>query len=613
MVSVGAVVAGYRLERLIGQGGMGVVYQATDLRLGRPVALKLIKPELAGDRTFRERFKRESRLAASLDHPHVIPVYEADERDGELYIAMRFVDGIDLSTLIAASGPLHPAPAAALVAQVASALDAAHATGLVHRDVKPANVLVYGEGDDRHAYLTDFGLMKRVAASTALTAAGNFIGTIDYAAPEQLRGGPVDARADVYALGCVLYTVLTGDAPFPRDTEVAVLLAHLNDPVPRVSELMPGAPGGFDEVIERAMAKDPEQRYGSAGELGTAALAVSAGRHRRVPATVSLERPAVRARARSRRGLVAGMIAAGALLAALVLGVTLLGDLQTDDAPDRPRALERIPVGEQPLGLAVGHGGVWVANLGSDSVSVIDPGSGRPLGRAIPVAGGPADVALSAGSVWVAASADNSVTRVEPGRGGTRRIAISATPLSLASTDDAVWVTHLEENAVTRIDPGSDRAVAQVRVGRGPSDVAIGEGSVWVAEADGGTVSRIDPSRDAVVGRTKVGGEPGGIAVGAGAVWVANATSDAIHRIDPRSGEVSATIEVDAGPEGIAVADGAVWVASADAGTVSRIDPRSNEVVWTKSVGEALGGLAVGAGSVWVTQPDEGRVLRTDQ
>jgi ketosteroid isomerase-like protein len=263
--------AGCRIEAVAGRGGMGVVYRATELSLGRPVALKLLPPDRAGDREFRERFQRESRMAAAIDHPNVIPVYAAGEHDGSLYLVMRYVAGTDLHALLRDHGALEPERAAELVAQVASALDAAHAAGLVHRDVKPANVLLAGD----HAYLSDFGLTRLAGSDSSLTESGRWIGTVEYSSPEQLRGDRTDARADVYSLGCVLFAALTGRPPFACGTVPATMHAHLHDPVPRPSEL--GAPVEFDRVIARSLAKLPEDRYPSTGDLGRAALGAARG------------------------------------------------------------------------------------------------------------------------------------------------------------------------------------------------------------------------------------------------------------------------------------------------------------------------------------------------
>ena len=270
----GALLAGCRIEGVIARGGMGVVYRAVQLDLQRPVALKVITADRAGDPEFRERFTRESRMAAAIDHPNVVPVYAAGEDRGALYIVMRFVPGRDLHALIKDDGPLAAPRAAAIVAQVAAALDVAHAAGLVHRDVKPANVLLAaGTGD--HAYLSDFGLMRTLDPLEPLTDSGSWIGTVDFASPEQLAGERVDSRSDVYSLGCVLYAALTGVPPFPRETVPATLLAHLRDPVPRPSAT--GADQFFDRIVARALAKEPDDRYPSAGDLGRAALAAARG------------------------------------------------------------------------------------------------------------------------------------------------------------------------------------------------------------------------------------------------------------------------------------------------------------------------------------------------
>jgi len=285
------VFAGYRVESLIGRGGMGVVYRATDLSLDRAVALKVLSDELARDAGFRRRFVSESKLAASLDHPNVIPIHAAGEHDGVLYIAMRFVPGDDLRTILKLGGRMDPAQAAHVIAQVASALDAAHAHGLVHRDVKPANVLLSPEG---HVYLTDFGLSKRLTSDTQATRSGVILGTLDYMAPEQIRGETIGPYTDVYSLGCMIAHLLTGEVPFPVRTDEGKLWAHFTEPPPRVSTRVPGLGTRFDPVIARAMNKQPDRRYQRAGEVGdamTAAVATTGGVRRRVPRPAGRVRP----------------------------------------------------------------------------------------------------------------------------------------------------------------------------------------------------------------------------------------------------------------------------------------------------------------------------------
>ena len=276
-LSAGDEFAGYRIERSLGRGGMGVLYLAIEPGLERRVALKLIAPEAVADDVFARRFAEESKIAASIEHPNVVPIYAAGEEDGIPFIAMRYVSGSDLGRRLAREGRLEPAVAAALIAQVGNGLDAIHAAGLVHRDVKPANVLLGETGGEDHAYITDFGVARNVATESGLTQTGRFVGTLDYVAPEQISGAAVDARADVYALGCLLFKLLTGEVPFPRDGEAARLYAHLHDPPPAPSLHATAVPMALDDVVIRAMSKEPGDRYPSAGDLGRAAVAALSG------------------------------------------------------------------------------------------------------------------------------------------------------------------------------------------------------------------------------------------------------------------------------------------------------------------------------------------------
>jgi serine/threonine protein kinase len=325
---IGQIFSGYLIEAVAGRGGMGVVYRATQIGLGRTVALKLINPSVAADEDFRERLQRESQLLASVDHPNVITVYEAGEADGQLFMSMRYVEGMDLRSLLAAQGPLAPEQAARIVAQVGAGLDAAHANGLVHRDVKPANVLIEQVGSADRVYLSDFGLTKNVNLASAITRSGQWVGTLDYAAPEQIEGRPVDARTDVYALGCVLFEALTGRAPYLHDSDAAKLWAHMHEPPPSARALRPGLPAELDRVIACAMAKEPARRYPSAGALGRAAIAAAGGElitdlgHSvAVSPAAALDAASVTALRGERRAVPVGVVgvvvvlAAGALLA----------------------------------------------------------------------------------------------------------------------------------------------------------------------------------------------------------------------------------------------------------------------------------------------------------
>src|SRR5947207_1955945 len=331
-VRTGAVLAGFRLKSLLGEGAMGTVYLAEETTTGRRVALKLLAPELARDERFRRRFLRETELAANLDHPHVVTTLASGEEDETLYLAMAYVDGPDLRALLRRTGRLEPERALDLVEQVAGALDAAHAAGLVHRDVKPGNILVAATPEGEDAYVCDFGLARHVSSVSSLTSDRGFVGTIDYVPPEQIEGGTVDRRADVYSLGCVLYECLAGARPFDRDSELSVLFAHLNDPPPRLTDLRPDLPDAFDTVFETALSKSPGDRYTTCGELAAAARAALRGE-------------VLQRRRRRSRILVAAAIVAAA-------GAATAGVLLTRSEPARHgQALRRLALRPNALNL----------------------------------------------------------------------------------------------------------------------------------------------------------------------------------------------------------------------------------------------------------------------
>ena len=397
---VGSELAGYQIEALIGRGGMGAVYRAEELTLGRKVALKVIAPELGGDSRFRERFLRESRIAASLDHPHIVPIFKAGDEDGALFLAMRYVEGTDLAKLLREGGALAPRRAIDLLEQVAEALDAAHEKGLVHRDVKPSNVLVAVAGGKEHCYLADFGLTKRTGSLSGISAPGDVVGTLEYVAPEQITGGDVETRADLYSLGCVLYECLTGQPPFPRATDVALLWAHVHEEPKRASEIRPELPKAIDGVFGRALAKEPERRFETAGELVSAARS-ALGLVETAPAPASTRRWTL------------PVAAAVAVFAAAALAFVLLRDSEgglsavTPNSvgvvdPGSNKLVAEVPVGIDPESVAVGEGAVWVANVEDETVTRIDPVT-RERGRTIDVGDYPSDVVVAAepsGSPW---------------------------------------------------------------------------------------------------------------------------------------------------------------------------------------------------------------------
>jgi YVTN family beta-propeller protein len=596
--SIGTRLASYRIEALLGRGGMGIVYRAEDLRLGRNVALKLLAPELTRDERFRSRFLTESRLAASIDHAGIVPIYEAGDSDGQLYIAMRYVDGTDLGSLLRREGALDPARAVDLVSQLAHALDAAHAHGLVHGDVKPSNALIAVEGAAEHVYLADFGLTRSVADGGATTTNEQLVGTVDYLAPECLAGQAADGRADIYALGCVLYAALTGEVPFPRDSDVETIFAHLEDEPPRPSQRHAGVPVAFDAVVARALAKEPDRRFQSGAELAAAAR-------------TALSPPAERARRRPRVQLAAGVVAALAVafLVVRLVGGSSGGGLATADAdavavidPGKHSLLADIPVGSSPSQVTAGAGALWVANEAGGTVSRIDRRT-RAVSQTIPVGNGPVAVAVGAGGVWVVNSLDGTLKWISPATNEVvKTISAGDSPSGVCVAAGAVWVASTYDREIVRYDPLRDRRTT-IAIHDQPAHLACGGGSVWAASQPSGTVTQVsagDPG--AVVRRISVGRSADGLAWGHGALWVTSAEDGTVSRIDGRNGARTAVIELgsQSGPAGVVVSGSAVWVANERAGSVARVDP-ARSAVETLKIGNHPQSVAVIGGALWVS------------
>ena len=640
MLSTGSVLGDFRIDDEIGRGGMGVVYRATQVSLARPVALKVISEALSDREGFRERFERESRLAASLDHPNIIPVYAAGEHDGVLFIAMRYVDGTDLRALLAAEGAFDPARAAGVVAQVASALDAAHERGLVHRDVKPANVLVAARGGGEHTYLTDFGLTKRTASDSGLTAAGEWVGTLDYVAPEQLRGESVDGRADVYALGCVLYELLTGQVPFVRDDDIAKLWAHISDPAPSALEQAPDTPRPLAAVAARSMEKDPKARFQTAGDMGRAALAavpglgdtgqrarMAARRRRGTPGGDGLTRDGEtavlpderRSRFRSRRPAV---LAAAALLAACATGLAILLLSGSDSEPEPVSAAgaepagavqDRIRVGDSPAGVGLEGDSAWVANEGDGTVTRIKLRTRRPVGARIHVGKNPRAVGTGAGSVWVANFGGGSVTRIDARSGRVvQTIPVGLGPIDVAVGRTSVWVST-QAGRVVQIDARSGRVVDPDIGVKAEGALDLGLGRLWIADRLDGTLRVYFISTGLLSDAPLLLGDaPTDIRVGPQYAWAAVAGEGAIRRLPIASGgSGERVIETGGRPEVLAMSKTAVWVADTERETVYRINRKSGRMVGGPiKVDEDPLGVAVGRDAVWVTSAVKDRVLR---
>ena len=617
-VAVGSHVAGYRIEELVGRGGMGAVYRAEEARLGRKVALKVIAADLAEDSRFRERFLRESRIAASLDHPHVVPIYQAGEEDGALFIAMRYVEGTDLAKLLAADGALEPGRAVALLEQVAEALDAAHEQGLVHRDVKPSNILISVAAGKEHCYLSDFGLTKRTGSLSGVSAPGDVVGTLEYVAPEQITGDDVDARADLYSLGCVLYECLAGESPFPRATDVALLWAHVHEEPTPPSEARAELPRALDPVLARALAKDPSRRQSSAGELVGAARSALGLVETTPPAT------------RTTRWLLAGAALLVLAVVAAILTLTLRGGSSglASVSPNSVGVIDpatnelvaEIPAGSDPGPITVGEGAVWVANVQDETVLRIDPAT-RERGRTIPVGDFPSDITTGGGAVWVALGALAQLTRINPDQNAAAdsipaldgNTPCGAPRASLAFGADVVWFV-CENGDLGRVDPDTGQArslgleagllTSASAVLPSYSDIAYGLESLWVVNRAANAVVEIDPVTNQNLGDLTTGRAPSAIAVGPRTLWIANLDDDTVTRITiPELGgaPVIATFAAGDGPVDVAVGEGGVWVASSLDRSVTRLDPESGEIVATIELGNEPQRLAAGDGALWVS------------
>jgi YVTN family beta-propeller protein len=594
----GTLVLHYRIEAVLGRGGVGVVYLAEDLRLKRRVALKVLSPALAGDERFRERFLAESELAASLDHANVIPIYEAGEAEGSLYISMRYVEGSDLKAQLA-EGPLSAEQVVALADQVGGALDAAHERGLLHGDVKPSNVLIDGRG---HVYLADFGLTRRIGGERSAEGEPQLMGTIDYVAPEVIRGDPVDGRADIYSLGCLLYECLTGRQPFRGGNDGATLYAHLEDEPPATG-------GPADPVLARALAKDPDERYQSCAELSEAArdaLGVAAPRRSLLPLAIAA---------------VAVLVAAAALAAFLAFRGDRVasgpqGELVRID-PAGNTVAGRTAIGAVPAGIAVDSGRVWITSLGDSGIWRVDSRSldadristqGRPIGVAAR-----GDTAYVVNSIAGPYGGQGSNCKGETAAGVTAIAAeaiqsshtiSTCTAVAIASGPAGIWLARGTD--VVQIEPQSDIVSTIGKRVKIPSPnsfpaVAVGAKDVWVLEdAFGRRLWRIDPVTARIVAKIDLPFTPAGVAVEPGSVWVTAQLEDEVARIDPATNRIVATVKVGHEPLAVAADRNGVWVANTIDGTVTRIDPATNRATATIDVHERPESIAASGGSVWV-------------
>jgi class 3 adenylate cyclase len=618
-VQIGSEFLGYRIEELIGQGGMGVVYRAYDLRLKRTVALKLVTPELAFDERFRERFTRETELAMSLEHPNVVPIHDAGDVVGRLYLAMRLVPGTDLRRLLQAEGALESSRTVAICRQIANALDAAHARALVHRDVKPSNVLL---DEDEHVYLADFGLTRRLEEQGA--GEGRSVGTPAYLAPEQIEGGSVDGRADGYSLGCVLFECLTGKAPYPRGSPLAVAWAHLAEEPPSATELNPELPKTIEPVLQKAIAKEPGDRYPSCGALIAAAESALGLAHA------------------SRFGgprllLAAAAIALLAVAAAIAVAFSaggggdrrspvLFGHANTavriDPMTNKVSAV--IPVDPEPLAVAAGGDRVWVYNSNA-TVSEIDPATNEVRHRTwisdwpthLSWYDGPV-LTADAGGAWIVGTRQGQpvLTRVFSHGKGKVEHGLPYQPRAVVVGADAVWVLcRGPRDVLLRIDPktGKRTATTVLPTSFSVTGLGVGEGFVWVVASSPSALYRISARSAKLRGALRLAGQGAPPRVAFGSVWIALTTSGGMmHLVDPRSLEEADLFSAEPPDEGREVAGfGSEWVLDSPSGSVARFHhtPGGGTVIATiriarppeKFYGPPLTSIAAGVGAIWAT------------
>ena len=656
VLNPGQVVAHYEVEDVAGSGGTGIVYRAHDVRRGRRVALKVLSPQLAGDATTRERIGLETMVVAALDHPNVLPLFDADEADGVLYLASQWVAGRDVGTLVAQKGPLAVEEAVRIVTEVASALHAAHRVGVVHRGVKPSNVLVANDG---HVYVSGFGIAPNtsdrtgVSGTEPLSPQWSLKGTLEYASPEQIRGECVDARADVYGLGGLLAFALSGRVRLHREGHPANLHAQLSaDP--------PASPGGrrdvpekLDAVIRRSMARDPDDRYQSVHAAlaaldkrrappaapaavrtptsasashkppppapvparpapAPAASAADGVRRRRSPdARQGFRTPRARRRrwagsprseapialrrrrARSPRSPKVFLLA---LIPALAVLALIPAVVLLSGAREEKPGPETVEVTRSARDAAVIAGRVWIASAQSSRVV------GVPLdnleGRRREIDFGARVRAIAAHHDRLAVLAGPSlVTLLGADSRRTRRLVLPVTGSYVALGPAATWVASSRDRVLLRIE---DDVARRIVLSSPASDLALGRRVLLVAHADEGLVSSIDVRTGALRRGNRVGGRPEALAITERAVWIADAGRDAVLRLDPSSGRTDAPIPVGGDPVAIAADGREVWVARHSDHAVTRIDARTGRILGEIETASRPVSLALARDAAWI-------------
>ena len=650
MLREGDALGVYQLDELVARGATGVMFRGRDTRLGRTVALRIVDPELASDPIVRTRLNRESTVLAQLDHPNVIPLYEAAEIDGQLCLSTRWVDGRSLAHLIRSDGPLEVRRAVRIIGQVAAALQAAHDLDVIHRDVKPSNILVT-RGD--HAYLTDFCLARRSSDTAGLTAPNELLASVDYVAPEAISGGTVDHRLDIYGLGLVLFEALTGEVPFPRNVDAAKVYAHLSVTPPSIHERRPEVPIALDAVVQRALAKEPSDRQESAAAFAREAFAavdltnpgfdptsaangapsppydepaptfVRVGRSRpfaqspqaqdvrsqsrrarRAAAAVEAAADDAPARRRAGAGRQVRRVVAGVfVLAFLAMPALLLIALENEDAGSHTEAVGGTTVGGTAHGIAVAGGRVWIAYASSEALHATEVGAPRRHSR-LPLDAGRVRGVASRGHRLLVATVEALIDIPRGDLERATRVSITDHVGPLAVGDGSLWAaTTTGKPKLLRV--GADQ-LTRIPLKARASALAVGANTLWIANASAGTVFGVDTrTRIARTTKVRIGGRPVALAATAGAVWVALARDNAVVRLDPLTGRPNLPpIPVPDGPVAIAADSRQVWVARRAADAVTRLDARTGRPLDEISAARSPVGIALSHDATWVVGAD---------
>ena len=597
---VGSVLAGYRVVEPIGEGAAGTVYLVEREETGERAALKVLAPELAHDERFRRRFLRESTLAAGLSHPHIVEILDFGDADGDLFLAMRYINGGDLRDGLSRSGRLDPEDALQVVAQIGDALDEAHTGGLVHRDVKPANILLDHDGQ---AYLSDFGLAKHASSPSSLTGDHAFVGTIAYVAPEQIRGEEIDGRADLYSLACVLYELLIGDAPFDRESELAVVFAHLHEQIPRVTDMRPELPAGLDHVLRRATAKDPRERYPTCAAFVDAARRALAGE--RGP------------RGRPSGLAVAGVAVAIAAVAAIAALLVKGGDKATPPVhrlatsgkgftlinPRTQTVVSRVPLDGEPGDVVFDKRSAWVLLNGEQRlarVSLRRPSVVRDTKLPFPAGG----IALGNGALFVTeqgggpgvARVSTTTGRVDANWAVPVRGHNFSDPSGIAAGAGSVWLARGPE--VVRIDARDGHVQRRFPLPIYATLLQFAGGDLWAASSQNGVVEKIDPATNRIASRVTLHGWLSAMTVAGGSVWVTAVPDDVVFRLNADDASVEGTSRASAGADSLTHSPDAVFVAGSSGRELVRLDIGSKRRT-TIALAGAPGLVRYHGGTLW--------------